>query len=263
MTNAPIETPVPLPLGDRRQRLSAGLRLALAAARKELVLVIALFVAAAGIVAFLSLWDAVEDGHTARFDLGLILALRQAADPSQPIGPAWLKTAIIDFTALGSITVLAAVVLIVAGLFVAIRRWREALVLLVAPASGLVLVNLVKDRLARPRPPLILHVIPVTQASFPSGHAALSATVYLTLATLVAHFAERRRVRLYALSVGVILAVLVGASRIYLGVHWPTDVLAGWAMGAAWATLWWMLAWVLEARHGRLTRPTRLDKAAL
>ena len=120
--------------------------------------------------------------------------------------------------------------------------------------GDLVITNLLKDVFQRDRPPAVLHVVRAINASFPSGHAALSATVFLTLGALVAHFAERRRVRVYALTTAVILSLLVGCSRVYLGVHWPTDVLGGWCVGAAWALLWWgaAIAWE-RISHRRLS----------
>ena len=239
--------------------IAAGLR----AARKELVLVAAVLVAAAGLLGFLAMADLVTDNHTRLFDQGLMLMLRQPGDVSRPIGPPWLRLAATDLTAFGSIVDLAVIVLAVTGLFAAQRRWREAALLLAACGSGLLLVDVLKVVFGRERPPIAWHAVEVANASFPSGHALLSAIVYLTLATLVAHFADRRRVGVYALAAGLFLTLIVGASRVYLGVHWPTDVIAGWALGAAWAMLWWLIAWFLEQRRGRRGRrpdaPPSLD----
>ncbi len=223
----------------------------LRAARKELLVVGAILVAAAGLLAFLGLADAVTDNHTRLFDLDIMLMLRAPGDPARPIGPAWLRLAATDVTALGSIVDLALIVLAVAGLFAAQRRWREAALLIAACASGLILVNVIKVVVGRERPPIAMHAVEGVNASFPSGHATLSAIVYLSLATLVAHFADRRRVAVYALGAGLFLTLIVGASRVYLGVHWPTDVIAGWALGAGWAMLWWLIAWLVEHRRGR------------
>ena len=123
--------------------------------------------------------------------------------------------------------------------------------LLAASAGGMALTGLLKDVFQRDRPPMILHLVPAVNASFPSGHATLSATVYLTLGALIAHFAPRRRVRVYALTTAVLLAVIVGCSRVYLGVHWPTDVLAGWCVGAAWALVCWSAALMWERLAGK------------
>lgn len=228
-------------------RLSAGL----AAARKEIGVVAAVLAAAAGLLAFLSIADAVTDNHTRAFDMGVIMMLRQPGDIAMPIGPAWLRLAAIDVTSLGSVIDLALIVLAVAGLFLALRRSREALLLLASTGSGLLVVDIIKVVVGRQRPPLAMHAVEVANASFPSGHAMLSAIVYLSLATLAGHFAQQRRVRIYTLAAGLAATLIVGASRVYLGVHWPTDVIGGWALGAAWAMIWWLITWFVEHRHHR------------
>ena len=197
------------------------------------------------LLAFRHIAEEVGEGDTRAFDRAILYALRAPGDLHRPIGPDWLNTAAVDVTALGSVTVLSIVVILVCGLFLSLRRWREAVLLLLASGGGLAITDALKGVFQRDRPPLVLHAVPALDASFPSGHAVLSATVYLTLGALIAHFAQRRRVRVYALTAAVILAVTVGCSRVYLGVHWPTDVLAGWCVGSAWALGWWgvALAW--------------------
>jgi len=221
----------------------------------EVGVIAATAVIAVGFLGFLGLADRIVDNHTVGFDQGLMLLLHPGGH-SPPVGPAWLEAAAIDFTALGSITDLCLIVLLAAGLFAALGRWREAGWLVAAPLSGLILATIFKDAVGRQRPPLAMHAVAASNASFPSGHAMLSAIVYLTLAALVSRFAGRGRVAIYALACGLFLALAIGASRVYLGVHWPTDVIAGWALGAAWATLW-SLAILWLGRRGRLgeTRP--------
>jgi undecaprenyl-diphosphatase len=223
---------------------------ALEAASKEIAAVAAILVVAMGVLGFLGVADGVTDGHTVVFDQGLMLMLHPGGS-SRPIGPSWLEQTAIDLTALGSVTDLAIIVLLVAGLFAAQRRWREAGLLLAAPLSGLILVDIFKNAFGRQRPPIAMHAVVAGNASFPSGHAMLSAVVYLTLATLLAHFADRRRLRFFALTAGLLLSFVIGASRVYLGVHWPTDVMAGWALGAAWSMLWWLITWFVEHRRSR------------
>ena len=234
---------------------SARLAAALGAARRELGLIAAVLVVAAGALAFLGVSDAVTDGHTKAFDQGLMMMLRHPGAIGHPIGPDWLRLAAMDLTSLGSVIVLVLIVLVVMGLFAAQRRWLEAVLLFGACGSGLLLVDILKVAFGRERPPIAMHAVEVGNASFPSGHAMLSAIVYLSLATLVSHFAARRRERAYALAAGLVVTLVVGVSRVYLGVHWPTDVMAGWALGAAWAMLWWLIAWFVEHRRGRPTAP--------
>lgn len=213
---------------------------------REIGAVAALLVVAAGGLAFFGLADEVMEGDTRDLDHAILYGLREAADPSNPLGPRWLQTAAADVTALGSITDLTLIVAIVAGAFAAMRRFREAAILIAAPLSGMLVSQLVKHLVGRERPPMALHAVEVMNPSFPSGHAMLSAVVYLTLAALLARFSERRRLKAYAVCAGALLTLLVGMSRVYLGVHWPSDVLAGWSLGAAWALAWWLAVWAWE-----------------
>jgi undecaprenyl-diphosphatase len=223
----------------------------LALARREIgPIAVVLTVGVFGLV-FRHLAEEVREGDTHAFDTAILYALRVPGQPGMPIGPAWLTTALTDVTALGSITVLSIIVLLVFGLIASLRQVRAATVLLAASVGGLLLTDLLKDVFQRDRPPMALHLVPALNASFPSGHATLSATIYLTLGALIAHFAPRRRVRVFALTAAVLLALVVGCSRVYLGVHWPTDVLAGWCVGSAWALVCWSAALLWERLAGR------------
>lgn len=99
--------------------------------------------------------------------------------------------------------------------------------------------------------------VEVMNPSFPSGHAMLSAVVFLTIGVLSAHFAQRKRVKVYVMAAAISVALLIGLTRVYLGVHWPSDVLAGWSLGAAWALACWLAARALELRW-RTPRPVSL-----
>ncbi|MDB5460529.1 MAG: phosphoesterase [Caulobacteraceae bacterium] len=234
----------------------------LALARREIGPILAVLALGALLLSFRAIADEVGEGGTHAFDTAILYALRVPGHPQTPIGPWWLTTAATDVTSLGSITVLSIIVLLVFGLIASLRRVREASVLLVASVGGMLLTALLKDVFQRDRPPLVLHLAPAVNASFPSGHATLSATVYLTLGALIAHFAGRRRVRIYALSAAVILALIVGFSRVYLGVHWPTDVLAGWCVGSAWALVCWSGALLWERiAHSKLTTAPKAEHA--
>jgi undecaprenyl-diphosphatase len=135
------------------------------------------------------------------------------------------------------------------------RKRGAALLVLASVGGGALLSTLLKLSFERPRPDLVPHAVAVYTASFPSGHAMLSAVTYLTLGTLLARIQPRRRLRAYIVAVAVLLTLLVGTSRVYLGVHWPTDVLAGWCLGAAWAMLCWAVALWLQ-RRGRVEADT-------
>jgi undecaprenyl-diphosphatase len=206
----------------------------------ELVVLVALLVVVAGTWAFIALAGEVIEGDTQGFDERLVLAMRQANDPAKPIGPAWTQEVGRDLTALGGVAVLMLVTLAVTGYLFLAGRYRMTAFVLAATLGGLAVSSLLKSAFDRPRPSVVPHLSQVYTSSFPSGHSMMSAVVYLTLGALLAQIADRRRLKFYALAVAVLLAVLVGVSRVYMGVHYPTDVLAGWTAGLVWATLCWL-----------------------
>lgn len=199
--------------------------------------IVPLAVATLAFGVFMCIAVAVSAGITRGFDAWALLALRDPADASQPFGPAWLQETGRDFTALGSNGVLGALVLAGSGLLALARRRAAALLLLASFWGALVLETAVKHWYARPRPELVPHATRVFTASFPSGHATVSAAVCLALALLLAQEGSERRFRMFAAAVAACLVALIGVSRVYLGVHWPTDVAAGWALGVGWAAL--------------------------
>jgi undecaprenyl-diphosphatase len=195
--------------------------------------------------AFIEILDEVVEGDTRAIDEAIVLAFRVPGDPADPIGAPWLEEAMRDITALGSAPALVIAVLAVVGFLALAKAWRPAIFILAASGGGLILSSLLKYTVDRPRPDLVPHGNLIYTSSFPSGHSMMSAVVYLTLAALVARLIERKRLKGYALGVAMILTLLVGVSRIYLGVHWPSDVLAGWSAGAAWALGCWLVArWI-------------------
>ena len=167
------------------------------------------------------------------FDRGIIVGLRQWH------GPAWLPKVAADITALGGGVVLTLVVAIVAGFLLVQRLWLTALAVALASLTGGWAVDLIKGQVLRARPDLVPHLVDVHGYSFPSGHATSSAVVYLTLAALAGQVTPDRIARRYLLAVAVLLVGAIGCSRVYLGVHWPSDVLAGWSFGTLWALGWW------------------------
>lgn len=189
-----------------------------------------------GALALLLFASMLTDAAPYGWDRAILLGLRQAG------GAGWLRTAMIDLTALGDGTVLTLVVLAAAGLLLVRRRPLTAALVVAATASGGWLSAEAKLWVARPRPDLVDHLVPVTGLSFPSGHATNSAIVYLTLAGLLAQVERDRGVRGYLLVVALLLVGAIGISRVYLGVHWPSDVLSGWSAGTLWALGWWWVA---------------------
>jgi len=202
------------------------------------------------LVVFIKLASEVLEGETQSFDKKILLALRNPADLSRPIGPAWMVSAALDITALGSATVLGLTVLTVAGFLLLQGLWRRALFVTLASSGAWFINGALKELFQRPRPDVVPHLRETMTMSFPSGHALQSAVVYLTLGALSMHIAKRRLTKLYCMSIAMLATVLVGASRIYLGVHYPTDVLAGWLIGLSWALLCWMVERSLERQAG-------------
>lgn len=202
--------------------------------QKETRLVIALMLLAALLLGFGYLAAAVIAGDSFAFDRTIILALRTAGDPANPIGPPWLEGAARDLTALGSHLIVILVMAAVAGYLLLVQRPAAAVLVLVSVLGGIVLSSLLKLGIDRPRPDLVPHAVAVFSASFPSGHAVLSAITYLTAGTLLSP-TQARRLRVYFMSIAITVTLVVGLTRIYLGVHYPSDVLAGWCIGAAWA----------------------------
>jgi len=194
-------------------------------------------------------------GNTYAFDETLLRALRNPADLADPIGPAWLEKVVQDITSLGSFTVIILLTLVVVGYLLIDGKRRAAAFILAATSGGIALSEILKALFARPRPELVAHLVDVNSMSFPSGHAMLSAVTFLTLGALLAGMQARRRLKIYIVSIAILLTLLVGGSRVYLGVHWPTDVLAGWCAGASWAMGCWLLERWLQER-GRIEPPS-------
>jgi len=188
------------------------------------------------------------EGDLREFDEGVLRMLRSPDDPHVPIGPTWLVQVAIDVTALGGTTVLALVLMIVVGYLALEHRYDAIGLIVVATAGGGLLSAALKWWFARKRPEIVPHLVNVGSASFPSGHSMLAVVTYLTIGALLARFVARRRTRTYCVGISILLALLVGLSRVYLGVHYPTDVLAGWSAGLAWGLSCWLVARYLQYR---------------
>ncbi|MSU90150.1 phosphatase PAP2 family protein [Rhodobacteraceae bacterium 2CG4] len=212
-------------------------------------LMLGVFLVVAALVwAFVELADEVVEGSTRAFDEALLLAMRSPGDNAEPLGPLWLEEMARDWTALGGVAVLSLLVAAVTGFLWLGGQRRSALFLLLAVAGGLAVSTGFKEFFDRPRPDLVSQGSYVYTASFPSGHSLMAAMTYLTLALMLTRAQPHRRIKVYILAVALVATVLVGVSRVYLGVHWPSDVLAGWTAGAAWALLAWALARYLDWR---------------
>jgi len=218
--------------------------------RSEPLIPVLLLLIAGGLWGFVEIADDVADREAHHYDHAILLAMREAGDPHDPLGPPWAEEMGRDLTALGGFTILSLLTLAVTGFLLFSGNGRIAAVTLVAVAGGVAMTYFLKEGFDRPRPDLVPHQVEVSNPSFPSGHATMAAVVYLTLGVLFARSLPRRRLRGYVIFVSAAIAVLVGISRVYLGVHWPTDVLAGLTLGAAWALVCWLLAIWVDARFG-------------
>jgi undecaprenyl-diphosphatase len=196
-------------------------------------------------LAFLA-FDRLMGGH---FDQSLLLALREPSDRANPIGAPWFEEAVRDITALGSFAVLTLVTTVAVIFLVVSKKYAEAATLFFAAVLGQILSETIKAFIGRPRPDLVAHIVDTTSASFPSGHSMMSAAIFLTIGAMLARVQPSRRLKTYIHVVALLLTVMVGMSRVYLGVHWPTDVLAGWCFGALWAILCWsVVAWFTRSK---------------
>ena len=216
--------------------------------RSELAILLGAIALVLLLLVVITLASRVVAGETERFDRQILVSLRDRADPARPIGPAWLLSAALDITALGSATVLGLVVLSVAGFLALQGRWRMGLVVLASTSGAEVANELLKVSFNRPRPTVVPHLRDVATMSFPSGHALISSVVYLTLGALLMRIAKSRLAKFYCMAVAMLITALVGMSRVFLGVHYPTDVLAGWLFGLSWALLIWLVERALERR---------------
>ena len=218
--------------------------------RKELNWLILGLAACALLWIFLILAGEIAEGETQAFDVMILRALRSADDPSRPIGPVWLEGSLLDLTALGGSTVLGLVIFAVIGFLLLQARYRTALFVAMTSASGELVSVVMKQAFNRPRPTVVPHLRDVYTTSFPSGHAMESAIVYLTLGAILMRVTESRLTKMYCLGMAVLLTLLVGVSRVFLGVHYPTDVIGGWMIGFVWASVCWLAAARFEARAG-------------
>ena len=206
----------------------------------------ALYLIAVLLVLFAGISWAVSHDYSRALDVAAILSLRNGLDA---IGPVWMAETARDVTSLGSVVVVCLIVAAFAGYLFLSGRRNSAILVLVAAVGGLMLNDLLKIIFDRPRPDLSLPSIRVFTSGFPSGHAALSTAAYFIMASLIAQRTPSVQLKRYIMATATLLVLLIGMSRVYLGVHYPTDVLAGWCVGASWALVCWLGHKTIEARQ--------------
>lgn len=221
-------------------------------------LIIGLLVALGLALGFGSLAGEMTEGETGAFDKSIELAMRHKDNLAVPIGPGWLKTAAIDMTSLGSETILTLVTLMAVAFLLLRKRNKQALLVALAVAGGALLSGFLKSQFARSRPDIVPQLVKANSASFPSGHAMNSAIVYLTIAVLIARSYDDARTRNFIVGLAVLATLTIGATRVFLGVHWPSDVAAGWLVGGAWALAMGIVAITLQRRH-RIEQPAEAE----
>ena len=213
------------------------------------------WLASAGLLwAFFSIGGEMMEGETRAADERLLLMLRTPGDPSDPIGPHWLEESMRDVTALGDVTFLTLATIVGVITLVFHRKRVHALIFLGAVLAAQVSSELLKDVYDRPRPSLVPHGSWVYSASFPSGHSTLSAATFFILAAVIADLEKTLPAKIFVVVLAAIVVVAVGFSRVYLGVHWPSDVLAGWSLGSMWALLAFSIL--------RSLRPARVESGS-
>lgn len=223
----------------------------------QIVVLLVLAVAALSVLAFIELAEEVNAEETRMVEERIIRLFRDPEDPSRLVGPSFMLKAVRDITALGGETVITLVVAFVTGYLVLGRRYRTLTLVLIATLGGLLLMVVFKNLFVRVRPDVVPALMEETTFSFPSGHSVMSAVVYLTLGSILAATHRAFRMRIFIFACALLVAMLVGVSRVMLGVHYPLDVLAGWSLGLGWASLCWFGALVVKYGRGVLPRPRR------
>lgn len=218
---------------------------------------------AAGVILFVLDLIAVHTGFIDPFDRTLLQLFRVNGHTDEAIGPAWFEEAAAEVTALGSYTIVVIVCLVAIGVLLSYRRFYAAVFISVAFSGGALISSVLKLLFERARPDLVEHLDRTFTYSFPSGHALISSVTYLTLAAVAVRFIDRHKARRFVVACAFSVALLVGVSRVYLGVHWPSDVFAGWCLGGAWAGACWLTAHWLTHRKTRSASTEALGRSHL
>lgn len=184
------------------------------------------------------------------WDNGILLALRNPGDLSDPVGPPFVLEIMRDVTTLAGWPALTIVIAILCGYLALRGAWMTVMLLLAAVIGESLIVEGLKAHFMRERPSIVPHLVAAGNYSFPSGHATSAAAVYLTLGVIIARASAQRAVRIYCVAAAALMALATAFTRVYLGVHYPSDVLAGLSLGAAWAAIIWIVAYYLERTKG-------------
>ncbi len=214
--------------------------------RREFTLLCSVIAACVCLWLFIEVAEEVGEGDHLGFEAKIMKAMRQADHPEILRGPDWVTTAARDITALGGAAATVLIVGLIIGFLVLSRRYLVAVFILCSVGSGFLLSLLLKKHFFRARPEVVPHLMQEVSTSFPSGHSMSSAVVYITLGALLARTAASRTLKIYLICSALLLSGLIGVSRVAMGVHYPTDVLAGWLAGTGWALLCWTVAYWLQ-----------------
>lgn len=199
------------------------------------------------VILFFMLTAQIRNFHG--IDEKILLLMRESGDPDNAIGTPRFEEFVRDISALGSQGVLFLGVFAASGFLIMRRQYHAAILLLVALVGAYFVAAGLKGVFDRPRPSLVTPFSFHTGTrSFPSGHSVMAAAVYLTLGALLSRLVKPMGHKIYFIAMAALLAFLVGVSRIYLGMHHPTDVVAGWIIGAYWAGLCWEVMTVMQRR---------------
>ncbi|HEY0053413.1 MAG TPA: phosphatase PAP2 family protein [Caulobacteraceae bacterium] len=220
-------------------------------ARTEIAALSALFVIALGVLTFVEVADDMTEADGQAFDQAVLTWMQPVA--GEPRGPWWAHEAAADLTSLGGISVLALFAVIAFAFLLIQRKHLSAALLAVGLAGGVGLSEGLKSLFGRERPPQDFQAVETLNASFPSGHALLAAVFYLTLGVMLTRAFPRTHLKAFVLGAAMTIALLIGLTRVYLGAHWASDVIAGWSVGAAWAMVLWLIAYAVGRRQATRT----------
>lgn len=208
-------------------------------------------------------WGAVEiadlprEGASRSLDEVMLSVFRSSSDRTNPVGSRGIEDISRNISSMGSNAVLVFVSIIVVSYLLAQGRKKASWLVVASIVGSLGISFVLKLLFDRPRPDLSVESVHVTTSSFPSGHAMVSMAVYTLFAALLARLDSRRWVKIFFLASAVLINLVIGITRLHLGTHWPTDLLAGWTIGAAWTTLCWLTA------YARSHEPARMESTAV